>query len=259
MLPYPKERNGMNPEQLQVVDNVLADTSTDKPTRSAILKRAAIGTAIAAGAGAFVNVKGAAAAGDSIETIVNTAITAEQLAVTYLTGVIENVKDPSVTKFGTVLKAANASEYAHYEALKSLGAKPLTSKFWAPDAVFEPKSVFPTIEFAESMFVNAYLVGITTFAEAGNSTLARYAGEILGTEAQHLALAKFAQGMLPDDRAFQSFIFSSVGGIVGRIEKQGIGFGKRVGSGPGKFYAFPGKPPAAAVVKVRDTVPAFPR
>jgi hypothetical protein len=249
----------ISPDQLQVVDNVLSDTTTDKPTRAGILKRAAIGTALAAGAGAFVNVKGARASGDSIETIVNTAITAEELAVTYLTGVIQNVKDPSVTKFGTVLKAANASEYAHYAALKSLGAKPVTSKFWAPNAVFEPKNVFPTIEFAESMFVNAYLVGITTFAEAGNSTLARYAGEILGTEAQHLALAKFAQGMLPDDRAFQSFIFTDMAGIVGRIEKQGIGFGKRVGTGPGKFYEFPGRPPASAVERVRDTVPAFPR
>ena len=181
----------ISPDQLQVVDNVLSDTTTDKPTRAGILKRAAIGTALAAGAGAFVNVKGARASGDSIETIVNTAITAEELAVTYLTGVIQLVapKAPEIQKFATVLKAANASEYAHYAALKSLGAKPVTSKFWAPNAVFEPKNVFPTIEFAEYMFVNAYLVGITTFAEAGNSTLARYAGEILGTEAQHLALA----------------------------------------------------------------------
>ena len=65
--------------------------------------------------------------------------------------------------------------------------------------------------------------------------------------------------MLPDDRAFQSFIFTDMAGVVGRIEKQGIGFGKRVGTGPGKFYEFPGKPPASAVVRVRDTVPAFPR
>ena len=247
----------ITPDQLQVVDNVLADTPTDKLTRAAILKRAAIGTAIAAGAGAFVNVKGALASGDSIETVVTTAVTAEALAVTYLTGVISTVKAPSVTKFETVLKAANASEYAHFKALESLGAKPLTTKFWAPNAVFQPENVFPTIQFAENMFINAYLVGITTFAEAGNATLARYAGEILGVEAQHLARARFAMGKLPDDRAFQSFIFTDMAGIVGRIEKAGIGFGKR-GKGPGNFYDFKA-PPSSAVVKVRDTVPAYPR
>ena len=254
----PERMVPLSADDLQVVDNVLADTPTDKPTRSQILKRAAIGTALAAGVGGLVDVKGAFAAGDSVDTVVTTAVTAEALAVTYLTGVIENVKDESVQKFDTILKAANASEYAHYQALSSLGAKPLTTKFWAPNAVFEPKNVFPTIQFAEYMFINAYLVGITTFANAGNSTLARYAGEILGTEAQHLALAKFALGKVPDDRAFQSYIFTDMAGIVSRIEKAGIGFGKR-GKGPGTFYDFPGKPPKSAVIRLRDTVPAFPR
>lgn len=249
----------ITPDALQTVDNVLSDGPTDKLTRTAILKRAALGTAMAAGAGAFLNVKGASAAHgtDSVDTVVTTAVTAEALAVTYLTGVIQNVKDPSVTKYSTILKAANASEFAHYKALSSLGAKPLTTRFWAPDAVFKPENVFPTIQFAENMFINAYLIGITAFAEAGNSTLARYAGEILGVEAQHLALAKFAMGDLPNDRAFQSFIFSDMAGIVGRIEKAGIGFGKK-GKGPGNFYGFKA-PPSSAVVKVRDTLPVYPR
>jgi hypothetical protein len=98
--------------------------------------------------------------------------------VTYLTGLLQNNLVPK--QFVQVIKAANASEYDHYTALKQLGAKPLTTKFWAPNAFFEKDKVFATIEAAEDLFVNAYLVGATVFAKAGNADAARYAGEIGG-------------------------------------------------------------------------------
>jgi hypothetical protein len=154
-----------------------------------------------------------------------------------------------------VLKAANAAELDHYKTLRSLGAKPLTTKFWAPDSFFKnSRSVFETIEYAETQFVNAYLIAITAFAKAGKNDLARYAGEILGTEAEHRALARFAQGKLPNNLGFERYDIHTIGGIVKALEKAGIGFGQR-GKGHGRFYSFR-TPPAKALADIENRKPA---
>ncbi len=61
--------------------------------------------------------------------IIDTAATAEALAVTYLTAVVKSASGTPVAKFVPVLKAANAEEYDHYKVLRGLGAKPITTKF----------------------------------------------------------------------------------------------------------------------------------
>lgn len=104
------------------------------------------------------------------------------------------------------------------------------------------------------MFVNAYLVGITVFSKAGKHDLARYAGEILGTEAEHRALARFAQGKLPNNRAFESYALKTTAQHVAELEKLGIGFGKQ-GSKPGMFVSF-STPPASALTHVEGPKPA---
>lgn len=245
-------------DELQTLDNVLEDTPTAPHTRRWLLQRAAMG-AIAAGVlgpagSALAATRKSAATADSIATVINTAVTAEALAVTFLSGVIANVKGPNVAKFKPVLKAANAAEYDHYKALKSLGAKPLTLKFWAPDAFFVDKNVFPTIEVAETAFVNAYLIGITSFSQAGKHDYARYAGEILGTEAEHRALSRFAQGKLPNNVGFESYAITSMAGIVKALEGAGIGFGKQ-GSKAGKFYNF-STPPASVLGHLAGNAPS---
>jgi hypothetical protein len=216
-----------------------------------------VGAAAAGTLGAFGPVSSALAGGSSaatISAIVNAAVTAEALAVTYLTGLIENASATGVTPFVDVLKAANASELDHYKALRSLGAKPLTTKFWAPDAFFKPGAPFKVLEFAEDQFVNAYLIHITATAKAGMDTAARYGAEILGVEAQHLALARFAQKKLPNNVGFQVYKTHTIGGIVDNLAKAGVGFGKK-GKGPGKFYEFK-TPPASALTRLSSNKPA---
>jgi hypothetical protein len=245
-------------DDVQRLDNVLADTRTPAVTRKALLGRAAAGAAAAGTLGAFGPVSSAVARGSgagTITEIINAAVTAEALAVTYLSGLVANAKATGVEKFVTVLKAANESEYDHYKVLRSLGARPLTERFWAPDAFFSPGHPFGVIEFAEGQFVNAYLIALTAFARAGKDSLARYAGEILGVEAQHLALARFAQGKLPNNVGFQAYHTHSIGGIVANLEKAGIGFGKK-GQGPGKFYTFPGKPQSSTTTPLHNNKPA---
>jgi hypothetical protein len=232
----------LDAEDVQRLDNVLADTSTSPLTRRALVGRAAAGAAGVGALGALGPVSSALAAGgsgNSIHNIVTDAVTAEALAVTFLSGVISNAHAIGIDRsLVPVLKAANAAEYDHYKTLRSLGAKPLTKKFWAPDAFFKSqKSVFETIEYAETQFVNAYLIAITAFAKARKDSLARYAGEILGTEAEHRALARFALGKLPNNLGFEQYKIHSIGGIVKALEDAGIGFGKK-GKSPGKFYDF---------------------
>ena len=176
--------------------------------------------------------------------------------MTFLTGVIVNAKALGIdSSLVPVLKAANAAELDHYKTLRSLGAKPLTTKFWAPDAFFKnSQSVFSTIEYAETLFVNAYLIGITAFARSGKASLARYAGEILGTEAEHRALARFALGKLPNNLGFERYDIHTIGGIVAGLEKAGIGFGTK-GKTPGRFYGFR-IPPRSALVHIENNHPA---
>ncbi len=232
----------LDAEDVQRLDNVLADTSTSPLTRRALVGRAATGAAGVGALGALGPVSSALAAGgsgNSIHNIVTDAVTAEALAVTFLSGVISNAHAIGIDhSLVPVLKAANAAEYDHYKTLRSLGAKPLTKKFWAPDSFFKSqKTVFETIEYAETQFVNAYLIAITAFAKARKDSLARYAGEILGTEAEHRALARFALGKLPNNLGFEEYKIHSIGGIVKALEAAGIGFGKK-GKHPGKFYDF---------------------
>jgi len=246
----------LGPDDVQRLDNVLADTKTPALTRRSLVARAAVGAAGIGALGALGPIPSALAAGSTIDQIVTDAVTAEALAVTFLTGVIVNAKAIGIdSSLVPVLKAANAAELDHYKTLRGLGAKPLTKKFWAPDSFFkDSQSVFATIEYAETQFVNAYLIAITAFARAGKASLARYAGEILGTEAEHRALARFAQGKLPNNVGFERYDIHTIGGIVAALEKAGIGFGTK-GKGHGRFYSFR-TPPHSALVHLESNHPA---
>ncbi len=241
----------ITPDDTRRLERVLDDVGADGMTRRVLLRRAAVTTALACAAAPGVAL--ARATSTSLTEIVDTAVTAEALAVTYLTGLVRDASAAGVGRFVEVLRAANAAEYDHYRALERLGAKPVTTRFWVPDAFFEPGEPFKVLETAETLFVDAYLIAATAFAAAGKADLARYAGEIGAVEAQHLALARLAQDKLPDDRAFQAYAISDIGGIVAALQRAGIGFGKR-GQGRGRFHEF-SPPPAAALTAITGRVP----
>lgn len=241
----------VSPDDLQYVHNVLTDVGTAPRTRRSLLKHAMAG---AAAVGVFGPASSALAAatrstGDTINTVVTTAVTAEALAVTVLTAAVKAVPGTKAAAFLPVLKSANTTEFDHYRALSGLGAKPLTDKFWIPDAALGPKNVnlFKTLELAETLFVNAYLIGITVFAKAKKDSYARYAGEILGTEAEHRVLARYAETVLnglkhvPNNLGFEVYKYKSMAQIVAELEAAGFGFGKQ-GATPGQFVTFPGNP-----------------
>jgi hypothetical protein len=249
------ERYERTHDELRYLDNVLEDVGTSRQTRGALLKKAAVAAAGAAVLGpagsalAAISRSGA----DTVATVTTTAVTAEALAVTVLTAAVKAAPGTKVAPFVPVLKAANQTEFDHYTALRSLGAKPLTTDFWVPNAALGPGNVnlFKTIEVAETLVINAYLTGITVFARAKQDKLARYAGEILGTEAEHRALARYAQSVVegkkldrhtvPNNKGFETYTVKSMSAVVAELEKAGFGFGKQT-SAPGQMLSFPGNP-----------------
>ncbi|HEY3550530.1 MAG TPA: ferritin-like domain-containing protein [Gaiellaceae bacterium] len=249
------KQNGAPPfasaEDVQTFENALADTPTSPRSRAWLLKRAALGAGVVAAATPLGRALAKSAA-DTPQDVGTTAVTAEALAVTYLTELIGRLGS-KLGKAEKPLKAANQAEQDHYLFLSKAGFAPQTTKFWIPDAAFDPAKVAPTIEVLETVFVNAYLIGTTVFAKAKNDQLARYAAEICGVEAEHRALARQLQGKLPDNLAYESYKVETLGEIVAELKAAGIGFGQQ-GSKPGAFYTYNGTT-ASTVVSLANNAP----
>ncbi|HEY3550529.1 MAG TPA: hypothetical protein VGK69_05700 [Gaiellaceae bacterium] len=236
----------LNTDDVQTLDNAFQRHGLPPLTRRALLATAA-GAAVAAGVPGIAS----AANADSAMEIGTAAVTAEALAVTYLSNLIEKGGHAFPKPVQNVLKAANHAEQDHYQALHGLGFKPLTTKFWIPNAAFNPKNAAPIIEYLESVFVNAYLIGTTAFAGAGQADFARYTVEIGAVEAEHRTLARALQGKLGDNLAFTSYTVKTIPEIVSAIEKLGIGFGKR-SHVPGRFFMYHGPLPGTTVALDND-------
>ena len=170
-------------------------------------------------------------------TILNIAATAEVLATIVNTIGGEQVRLDPVTKAN--VDAAAREELIHYQVLRSVGAKPATKRIWVPDSVFANKENFlNALVYGDQVFINAYLIGVTAFGNAGKATFARYSAEFMGAEAVHRALAKQSLGQLGNDRAFMAYRFRKIETAVKRLQTAGFGFGAKGSGRPGQFYNF---------------------
>lgn len=190
-----------------------------------LLGATGVGTAIAKSAGKA-----------DPQNVLNVAATAEVLATIVNTVGAERVALDAVTKAN--VEAAAFQELDHYKVLRSIGARPATKKIWVPDAVFASSTgLLTTLVAGDQIFVNAYLIGTTTFAAKGDPTSARYAAEIMGVESVHRALALQSLGQLGNDRAFAKYKFTNINHAVVLLTEAGFGFGTE-GAAPGAFYDF---------------------
>ena len=195
---------------------------------------------------------------NSIENITTVAATAEVLATIVNTLGAEKLAGKLDAVTLRNVRAAAQQEKNHYELLTSsaVGGKPATTTIYVPDEVFaSPESLLTTLVVGDQVFINAYLLATTVFARQGNlmgSKFARYAAEIMATEAVHRALALQSLGKLGNDRVYAKFTqreevaglpTSGVGGFfkildaVAVLESAGFGFGKP-GSKPGTKYEY---------------------
>lgn len=205
---------------------------------SAATRRRFVGGAAAAIGGlGLMGLPATAMAANDAQTILNIAATAEVLATIVNTVGAEKVDfDDKVTRNN--VRAAAYEELLHYRFLTANGAKPATTKIWIPDALFKSeKNLLNGLVAGDQVFVNAYLIGVTAFAQGGQADLARYAAEIMGVEAVHRALALQSLGKLGNDRAYSKYEFTKIEDAVAAITKLGFGLGT-AGKGEGRFYDF---------------------
>jgi hypothetical protein len=164
-------------------------------SRRNILKALGIGGGVAALG--FANLFGesdtafAQTQGDSIQTILNFAATAEALAITHFHAAVTTSPFfaglPEVYK--GYLRAAITQEQAHFDFLVANGAKPLATKFYVPDGYLSNLALYVAVtDIAESAFIGAYLASIRRFSELDQHLLAEVSGQVLGVEAEHRAL-----------------------------------------------------------------------
>lgn len=188
--------------------------------------------------------RGVAQSDESVQQIIDIAVTAEALAVTLLGGAIDsavmggyNVEVPGIVV--DILQAARAEEQFHYEYLVEAGAVPLTTAFTIPDTAI--LSDFTTLAGAlvalETAFVAAYMAAARRFAELGQPELVKVAYQVAGVEAEHRVLANYALGTRPANNfAFYPAMFASVGEAAQAL----IDLGFIGGTGPQVMYPGPG-------------------
>jgi hypothetical protein len=243
----------MEPERLEYIEKVNWRLFKDSVSRRRFMEGLLIAGGGATGLAAVSG--GVTAFAEDTGTIVNTAATAEALAVTYLgaalQGAFANASGTDAT-VAAILTAARATEQDHYQYLVNAGAKPLTTTFTVPSSAnpADKTSVLQTLVAAEGLFVNAYLAAVTSFAAAGNYQLAQVAASILGTEAEHRTLARAALVLAgnnsfapPNNVAFEQAPLPSVSAVGQKLKDLGfIG-----GSGTQASYPGPGSINAAGV------------
>jgi len=251
---------------VSVLEHALRDASMPGRTRRGLLERAAVGAAGAAVGGSLLGVDSAAAAsprGDSVGQFGRFAATSEALTVTLLTELLRrvSVQNPAVPAgVVAVFEGAYAAELDHWRFIHK-HFHPQTRRFWIPDAFFggpgdtlSLSAIGHALVAGETLFVNTYLIGVTTFATAGRPRFARFMAELAGVEAEHRVLAQTLIGATPPNNVgFEAFTFQHVGAIVAVLEGAGVGFGRQ-GSSAGRFYQFP-RPPMPPPLPIQSNRP----
>ena len=156
--------------------------------------------------------------------------------------------------------AVYAAELDHWNFI-SQHFDPSTTNFWIPDGFFggegdalDLTAVGKGVSAGETLFINTYLVAVTTYAEAGRSDFARYAAEAAGDESEHRVLGQTLAGASPPNNlGFEEFPFDNVSDIGAAAVGAGFGFGQE-GASPGRFYDFP-DPPMAPPIAISSNEP----
>jgi hypothetical protein len=232
---------------LDSMDQVLDEAVPSAQSRRTLMARA--GCLLAAGSVLSVpDVAGAATASSS--SVVSVLTTFETFGVTLLTQAVKRAPGTPSAQFAGVVMAANSTEFDHLQALKKLGGKALTTRFWIPDAVLDGGAgLFNAVAMQEEVEISTYLQGVTLATSRRRPREARLFAEALGTEAEHRVLARFAKATIlgttatevPNNRGFEAFKQHTPRAALAASVKLGIGFGKQ-GATPGAFYEFPGDP-----------------
>ena len=186
----------------------------------------------------------------------------EALTLTILTELLRRTREhPEVPDSASVIfGGVYAAELDHWR-FTSKHWQPSTTRFWIPDGFYggegdalDLAAVGRGVVAGEHLFVNTYLLGVTTFAAAGRSTEARYAAELAACESEHRVLGQTLAGASPpNDLGFAVFEFDRVSQIAAAAQSAGFGFGEQ-GTAAGRFYDLP-RSPIAPPVQITSNEP----
>jgi len=199
---------------------------------------------------------------ESVQDILNVAVTSEAFAVTFLGVALDAaaagtlVLDPEAV--GSFV-AARAAEQAHYDVLIASGAVPQTTTFTFPDDIFaDPTTFFETVVSLEEASIAAYLTAAQSFVAQGEAGLAQVALQIGAVEAEHRVGARFfgivagaIDDEVPNDVAFEKALFEQVSEAADLLTELGFI------DGDGTAVEFPG-PGVIDTTGVRNLVPPTP-
>ena len=174
-----------------------------------------------------------AAMPEPVQTVLNIAATAEALAVTAFYNVHQQVVRGLFNTAGiavpvnvlvSVVRAILREEQDHYAFLVGAGGKPMLTSFTFPPAILtDAVAALHFVEQAETVFIAAYMAANREFASAGMGTLAQYAYQIGGTEAEHRVLARAALGDLPpNNKSFETNLYMRVSDAVTTLTNLGV-------------------------------------
>jgi len=188
---------------------------------------------------------------ESVQDILNIAVTAEHLAVTLLTAAVQNATQLNLTGLLlAVTQAALVEEQLHADFLEANGAKTLTDSFTVPDPkiLTDQKTFLHTLaDTAEPLFIAAYMAAVREFTDMKQPMLAKFAYQIGGTEAEHRAIVRAGlvvtgdmSGDPPNNKAFETNALTTVGDATKAL--MSLGF---IG-GTGQAATYPGRTAALA-------------
>lgn len=202
----------------EVARRGLADLMT---TRRTLLARSGLVLAGTLGAGwkLFDAVPAHAAGGDSVSDILNVAVTAERLAVTfYSNGVIHREQLELEDDQLDYIKAALIEEQLHEAFFVAAGGQTLnpsnTYSFPHGEQTFRSLSVFiETQQQLEGVFDAAFIAACKRFAELGQPLLAQIACQIAMVESEHRVLGRAILGLDPAD----NWVFGNRQGLTDSV------------------------------------------
>ncbi len=137
---------------------------------------------------------------ESVRDIVDTALTAELLAVTFYyagltTHSIAGDAGPHDARKLSFLRATLDQEHQHAQIWRGRGASSPHRHFYFPTSSFErlgftnqPGTYLWTLDHLETTFAGIYLAALRRFSALGHQDLAMLAVRVLGVECRHRAL-----------------------------------------------------------------------
>lgn len=208
--------------------------------RRDVLKTLAAGASALGFSGVFGDYSQAFAQGsqgDDLKTIIDLAATAETFACTHYYNVLKTGTIKFNAQQVNQIKAALNSELDHLQFLIANGAKPLVTSFFFPFKIWAELDTFVTVtEQGEAIFVGAYLAAIRRIVELGNPLLAATTAQVVGVEAQHLALFREMGGKLGNNVSLLEAPFFNTSDAVPSLTpflKGGPGFESTAAKYPG--------------------------